>query len=109
MIFDWQIETQGPKMILMLKRLNFVNLTLFLLISFVAPYISAKGVSLAFSQNPEECTKSVEKDFFDNRSLKNLICFENTDILISTLSFPTYLALKPQNAPDDLLRPPRFS
>jgi len=108
-LFDWQFEIQGPKMGLMLKRINFLNLTLFLFISLVAPYVSAKGVSLAFSQNPEECTKSLEKDFFDDLSLKNLICFENTDILISTLSFPTYLALKPQNAPDDLLRPPRFS
>jgi hypothetical protein len=93
----------------MLKRLNFLNLTLFLLISFVAPYISAKGASLAFSQNPEECSKSVEKDFFDNLGVKHLVSFGNTNLIILTLSFPTYLALKPQNSPDDFLRPPRFS
>ncbi len=82
----------------MLKRLNFLNLTLFLLISFVAPYISAKGASFAFSQNPEECAKSLEKDFFDDQIF-----------LLLTSSYPTYLELKPQNNPDHLLRPPRFS
>jgi hypothetical protein len=93
----------------MLKRLNFLNLTLFLLISFVAPYISAKGASLAFSQNPEECSKSVEKDFFDDFSLDEKFFFDDQIFLFLTLSFPNYLELKPQNNPDHLLRPPRFS
>ncbi len=94
---------------LMLKRLNFLNLTLFLFISFVAPYVSAKGVSLAFSQNPEECTKSLEKDFFDDFSLDEKFFFDDQIFLFLTVSFPNYLELKPQNSPDDLLRPPRFS
>lgn len=109
MLFDWQIETHGPKMILMLKRLNFLNLTLFLFISFVAPYVSAQGVSLAFSQNPEECTKSLEKDFFDDFSLDEKFFCDDQIFLFLTVSFPNYLELKPQNSPDDLLRPPRFS
>ncbi len=93
----------------MLKRLNFLNLTLFLLISFVAPYISAKGVSFAFSQNPEECAKSLEKDFFDDFSLNEKFIFDDQIFLLLTSSYPTYLELKPQNNPDHLLRPPRFS
>jgi hypothetical protein len=91
-----------------MKSIIFLYIILFLLISFVAPYASAKGETLVFSPNPEECSKSVEKDFFDDLSSIKIKPFEYEKILILTLEFPIYLALKPQNFPDDFLRPPRF-
>jgi hypothetical protein len=92
----------------MLNRLNFLNLTFFLLISFVAPYVSVQGVTLAFSQKPEESSKKLEKDFFDDPNLEDTICLNIDSPILHTHTFPIYIELKPQTVAENLLRPPRF-
>jgi hypothetical protein len=93
----------------MLKRLNFINLTLFILISFVAPYVSTQGVKLAFSQNPEECSKTLEKDFLDVITLDDAFYLKIDSPVLHTHFFPVYIELKPQTVAENVLRPPRIA
>lgn len=91
----------------MLKTLNRLAIFVFILVAALAPYVSAKGAALAFAQNPEEKVES-SKVFEESLSHQEVQPLFVVPLVVAELSYPHYIALKPQLMSHDFRKPPHF-
>jgi hypothetical protein len=85
--------------------LKFLGILVFIIVTSVAPYASAKSGNQTFAQNPETF------DFNSANLLEEKL--EPTDVEIDFslvevdyIQFPRFVLLKPQTIPDNTHKPP---
>lgn len=88
----------------MLKNANLLLVYIFIFVASVAPYVSARGASLAFAQTPEETKISGQS--FEKEVFRTEITSFFMDTTVQDVLFPFYIALKPQKFLVEILRPP---
>ena len=86
------------------KMINLISILLLVIMASLAPYASAKGASLAFAQNPEEC--SINYEVLEEALQVDAKMSVDFFPLDWPISFPFHLSLTPQHVTTELLRPP---
>lgn len=99
----WQFKT-FPYTGNMVKFVNVLAISIFVLVASLAPYVSAKGAALAFAQNPEE--RTVSNSIFEEEIHHSDLPMIFVESIIVDISYPRHLALTSQNVISDVLKPP---
>ncbi len=85
--------------------LKFLGILVFIIVTSVAPYSSAKAGNLTFAQNPEAFDFN-SANLIEEKLEPTEVDLDFTLIEVDFIQFPIFVLLKPQTIPDNTHKPP---
>ena len=85
--------------------LKFLGILIFIIVTTVAPYSSAKSGNMTFAQSPETFDFN-SANLIEEKLEPTEVDLDFTLIEVDYIQFPRFVLLKPQAIPDNTQKPP---
>lgn len=85
--------------------LKFLGILIFIIVTTVAPYASAKTGNLTYAQNPESFDFNAA-NLLEEKLEPTEVELDFTLIEVDYIQFPRFVLLKAQTIPDNTQKPP---